>query len=80
VEQRTLLTFITARIITPDGSNPAEGIEANQADFSKPAERILTPQHIRDLGLNTQDLPGYIDPNGQRIAHSTAVENSTAKQ
>jgi type IV pilus assembly protein PilQ len=79
IEQRTLLTFITARIITPDGAQPAEGIVANQADFSKPAERILTPQHIKDLGLNTQDLPGYIDPNGQRLSHSVPVENPVGK-
>jgi type IV pilus assembly protein PilQ len=79
VEQRTLLTFITARIITPDGSQPAEGIEANQVDFSKPAERILTPQQIKDLGLSTQDLPGYIDPNGQRLSHAVPAEKPAGK-
>ena len=63
IEQRTLLTFITARIITPDGSQPDGEEEVSRADFADPAKRVLTPQHIRALGLNEQELPGYIDPN-----------------
>jgi type IV pilus assembly protein PilQ len=59
VEQRTLLTFITARIITPDGSKPESEKTVSQENFSDPAKRVLTPKIIKDLEVTTQDLPGY---------------------
>ena len=79
IEQRTLLTFITARIITPDGSRPEAETEGGVPDFAVPAERILTPQHIRDLGLTKQDLPGYIEPNGGRLPDAVLIDSASSK-
>jgi type II secretory pathway component GspD/PulD (secretin) len=79
LEQRTLLTFITARIITPDGSKPEAEKEGGLPDFAVPAERILTPQHIRDLGLTKQDLPGYIEPNGGRLPDAVLIDSGSSK-
>lgn len=73
IEQRTLLTFITARIITPDGSKPDAEKDGSQAEFSRPAEGILTPKQVRDLGLSKQELPGYIDPYGAGLPNTTPV-------
>ncbi|MEO7600307.1 MAG: hypothetical protein ABIV50_15340 [Opitutus sp.] len=61
VEQRTLLTFITARIITPDGSQPESDKNPLHPDFAEPAKRILTSKHVRDLGITKQEMPGYIE-------------------
>lgn len=63
VEQRTLLTFITARIVTPDGSQPEGVAEGTPADFSAPARRVITNQLIDALGVTNQDMPGYIEEN-----------------
>jgi type IV pilus assembly protein PilQ len=63
VEQRTLLTFITARIITPDGSQPeSDKKDPLHTDFAEPAKRILTAKQIRDLDITRQEIPGYIEP------------------
>jgi type IV pilus assembly protein PilQ len=59
LEQRTLLTFITARIITPDGAPSESDKNVSQADFANPAARVLTSKHIRDLELTKEELPGY---------------------
>ncbi len=67
VEQRTLLTFITARIITPDGTPPEAEKNGSPSDFAKPALGILTPQHVRDLGITKQDLPGFRNLNGSQL-------------
>ena len=74
IEQRTLLTFITARIISPDGSKPDGQPEGVIEEFAKPAKGILTARQVRDLGLSEQELPGYIDPNGVHLPHATVVE------
>lgn len=67
VEQRTLLTFITARIITPDGSRPESEKNPLHPDFAEPAKRILTAKQIHDLDITKQDMPGFIDPAGVNI-------------
>ncbi|MEO6004515.1 MAG: hypothetical protein ABIS43_15275 [Opitutus sp.] len=61
VEQRTLLTFITARIITPDGSQPESDKNPLHPDFLEPAKKILSSKRVKDLGLTKQDLPGFIE-------------------
>lgn len=67
VEQRTLLTFITARIISPDGSQPESQKNGSPADFAEPAKRALNAQKIRDLELTKQDLPGYLEPEDSNL-------------
>jgi type IV pilus assembly protein PilQ len=74
IEQRTLLTFITARIITPDGSPPEAEKNGNRADFAKPALGILTSQQVRDLAITKQDLPGYIEPNGSHLPEGAPAD------
>ena len=73
IEQRTLLTFITARIITPDGSKPESTKPVNNSEFSLPAEGILTAKQVRDLNLSKQELPGYVDPNGAGLPHALPI-------
>jgi type IV pilus assembly protein PilQ len=67
LEQRTLLTFITARIITPDGSQPDSEKNPLHPDFAEPAKKILTAKQIHDLDITKQEMPGYIDPAGVTI-------------
>lgn len=59
IEQRTLLTFITARIITPDGTASESDKNVNQTNFADPAGRVLTTKQVQALGLTKEDLPGY---------------------
>jgi type II secretory pathway component GspD/PulD (secretin) len=73
IEQRTLLTFITARIITPDGSPSESDKGVNQTNFANPASRVLTSKHIEALGLTKDELPGYRDPNGTPIPDAPAT-------
>ncbi len=61
IEERTLLTFITARIVTPDGSLPESATEGSPGNYNAPALRVLTNQHIRALDLRQEDLPGHIE-------------------
>jgi len=67
IEQRTLLTFITARIITPDGSRPETEKTVDHENFANPAKRVLTNQQVQDLNITKQELPGYIEVNGPTI-------------
>jgi len=79
IEQRTLLTFITARIITPDGSEPEVEKNGVMGDFAEPAKRVLTAKQIRDLGITRQEMPGYRDPNGVTIPDAVVIEAPVVK-
>jgi type IV pilus assembly protein PilQ len=78
VEQRTLLTFITARIITPDGSRPDAEKNGLPTNFTDPAKRVLTQKQISDLGITNQELPGYRDAKLE-IPDSVPPATSTGK-